>query len=135
MVKKKQKRQKQDHRSIIQFPAQVLQPIKDFLIREKHRLEVQKREVSKNDPFCDPGRVIDNAANDIEAQEQFGHEQASALKRQLDTRLIQIRKALTSLKLGRYGNCEKCHKMINTERLSLMPDTTLCAKCAQEKES
>jgi len=134
MAKEKQKRQRRGHEGVIQFPAQVLQPIKDFLVREKCRLEVQKREVSKSDPFRDPDRVIDNAANDVEAQEQFGHEQVSALKRQLDTRLVQIRKALTSLKLGRYGNCEKCHKMINTERLILMPDTTLCAECAREKE-
>lgn len=135
MAKKKQKEQKQNRKNIIQFPAQVLQPIQNFLLREKQRLEAQKRGVSKSDPFSDPDRVIDNAANDAEAQEQFGHEQASALKRQLDTRLVQIRKALTSLKLGRYGNCEKCQQMINTERLTLMPDTTLCAKCAQEKES
>ncbi len=134
MAKKKQKKQKRDRKNIIQFPAQLLQPIKSFLLREKQRLEAQKREVNKNDPFRDPDRAINNAANDAEAQEQFGHEQASALKKQLDIRLVQIRKALTSLKVGHYGNCEKCQKMINTDRLALMPDTTLCAKCAQEKE-
>ena len=134
MVQKTTK-QNTENRNVIKFPAQVLKPVKDFLLREKQRLEAQKRGVSRSDPFRDPDRVVDNAASDAEAQEQFGHETASALKRQLDTRLVQIRKALTRLKLGNYGNCEKCGKMINTERLTLMPETTICAKCAQKKES
>ncbi len=134
MAQKKQAKQKETNKNIIQFPAQVLKPIRDFLLRERQRLEKQKNEVSRTDPFRDPDRTIDNAAIDAEAQEQFGHETASALKRQLDIRLVQIRKALTRLKLGNYGHCEKCGKMINTERLTLMPETTLCTKCAQDKE-
>lgn len=119
---------------IITFPARVLEPVRNFLAGEAKKLEKRQEELTKTDPFSDPRRLVDNAAADTDASEQVGHEQISALKEQVGRRLIQIRKALARIKLGKYGICEKCRKMIDTDRLMVMPEATLCAECAKKSQ-
>ena len=53
----------------------------------------------------------------------------------LTKRTIQLRKALTMVKLGKYGICEKCGKMIDTARLTANPEATTCVKCEKESEA
>lgn len=118
----------------IKFPARVLAPIKDFLSRQERRLRKRKDELTKQDPFEDVRRVSDNAATDGDAAEQVGHERAEALKKEVERKLIQTRKALTRIKIGRYGICEKCGKMIDTDRLMVMPEATVCVACEKKKE-
>ena len=117
----------------VKFPANVLKPVKKFLSKEEKRLKKRKKDLVKEDPFKDQRRVTDNAATDSDAEEQIGHEKNVALKREVDRKLIQIKKALTFIKLGKYGTCEKCRKMIDTDRLMIMPETTICVKCEKKK--
>jgi len=119
---------------VITFPAKVLEPVRHFLTGEKKKLEGRQKELTKADPFSDPARLVDSAAQDADAAEQEGHERVTALRAQVDRKLIQIKKALTGIKLGRYGICEKCGKMIDTDRLMIMPETTLCAECAKKQK-
>jgi len=118
----------------IHFPGKILKPIANFLAREAKRLEKREKILSKQDPFLDTARVIDNAASDTDAAEQVGHAQVTAMKRQTTRHLIQIKKALTRIKLGNYGICEKCGKMIDTDRLMVMPEATICIDCERKKE-
>ena len=118
----------------IKFPTHILKPIGDFLSKEEKRLKETKVELKKEDPFEDTRRVSDNAAVDLEAEEQFGHEKSEALKREIDRKLINIRKALSRIKIGKYGICEKCGNMIDTDRLMIMPETTFCVSCEKKKE-
>jgi len=118
----------------IKFPAKVLAPVKDFLSRQERRLRKRKAALTKQDPFEDVRRVSDNAATDSDAAEQVGHERAEALKKEVERKLIQTRKALTRIKIGKYGICEKCSKMIDTDRLMVMPETTVCIACEKKKE-
>ncbi len=97
-------------------------------------MEKRKKTISKEDPFRDVNRVNDNAAPDIEADEQFGHARTSALKNEINRGTIQIKKALTRIRLGKYGICEVCGKMIDTDRLMIYPEATLCAEDAAKKE-
>jgi len=46
-----------------------------------------------------------------------------------------VRKTLTRIKLGRYGICEECHKMIDTDRLAIDLTAEYCVKCAVKKEN
>lgn len=89
--------------------------------------------MDQEDPFSDVRRISDNAAPDSEAAEQEGHERVSALQREVDRRLIQIKKALTRIKIGKYGLCEKCNQMIDTDRLMVMPEATVCVDCEKKK--
>jgi RNA polymerase-binding transcription factor DksA len=116
------------------FPSNILKPVGDFLSAQLHTLIKRKKSIEKGDPFKDTSRVTDNASPDTDAAEQFGHEQTSAIKNQLDRQIVQIRKALTRVKVGKYGICEDCGQMIDTERLVVYPEATLCAQCQAKRE-
>jgi RNA polymerase-binding transcription factor DksA len=118
----------------IKYPTELLIPIRDFLSKKLSGLEKTKKDLAEEDPFNDTERLNDNAAMDADAAERVGHMEASALKQTVDRSIIQIRKALSRIKFGNYGVCEKCHKMIDTDRLMVMPETTICLECEKRKE-
>lgn len=129
---KKQKTRSRN--SELKFPSTVLTPVARFLQARLDTLKKRKREIAQEDPFRDPARVTDNAAPDTEADEQYGHARTSAISTELTRRMVQIRKALARLKIGKYGICEECGRMIDTDRLMVYPEATLCAKDAAKRE-
>jgi len=116
------------------FPSNILKPVGDFLSAQLHILIKRKKDIEKEDPFADTSRVMDNASPDTDAAEQFGHARTSALKSQLDRQIIQVHKALTRVRIGKYGICEDCGQMIDTERLMAYPQATLCTNCQAKRE-
>lgn len=118
----------------LSFPSNLLTPIANLLRSSLKRLEFRKKEISKEDPFKNKARISDNASPDADAEEQFGHARTSAIKEQIDRQMIQTRKALTRIKIGKYGICEDCGNMIDTDRLIAYPEATLCAKCKAKRE-
>jgi DnaK suppressor protein len=118
---------------IKRFPATVLLPVRNFLVSRLNQLERSRKKILKEDPFKDESRVTDNAAVDTEADEQFGHARVSAIKEQIDRRIVQTRKALARIKVGKYGICESCGNMIDTDRLMAYPEATKCIKCERSK--
>lgn len=118
----------------IKFPTNILKPIANFFRREEERLLKRKKVLEKEDPFSDTIRLTENAAADADAAEQFGHARVEALRQQIDRHLIDIRKAVTRIKIGKYGTCEKCGRMIDTDRLMIKPEATLCIECEKKKE-
>lgn len=118
----------------IKYPPEVLQPVKRRLGQKLADLLRRKKDLISEDPFEDTSRLNDNAAVDADAAEQFGHLRVSALKRTIDRTIIQVRKAVTRIKIGKYGICESCGKFIDTDRLMVMPETTLCVVCERKKE-
>lgn len=129
MKSKKKEKLKEE----IRFPATVLMPVRTFLQEQLKKLERQKRDLKEEDPFSNEGRADDNAALDTEAEEQFGHARTSAIRSELDKKIIQVRKALTRLKIGKYGVCENCGKMIDTDRLMVYPEATRCVSCEKKR--
>lgn len=132
-AKKSVKKNKKDSQAI-KFPASVLKPVAGFLHIRLKSLEKKKKNIDSEDPFKNEGRISDNASPDTDAAEQFGHARTSALKEQIDKGIIQTRKALTRIKMGKYGICEDCGKMIDTDRLMIKPEATLCASCQKKRE-
>ena len=120
--------------SVLKYPWEVLEPVRKYLADRLVDLEKKKKAVAKADPFGDRSRLDDNAAIDADAAEQVGHMQVSAIKQVLDRSIIQVRKAMTMVKLGKYGVCENCGKMIDTDRLMIMPEATLCVDCEKKRE-
>lgn len=121
-------------KNVVSFPAKVLQPLREFLVNKQKKLERRKKELEKEDPFTDTSRLTDNAASDADAAEQSGHDRVAALKLEVDKGLINIRKTLTKIKVGRYGLCENCGEMIHTDRLAIDPTAELCIKCSTKKK-
>lgn len=130
----KKKKAKKKNPRVVKFPANLVAPVGKFLQGRLKLLEKRKKVIEKEDPFRDTSRVTDNASPDTDAAEQFGHARVSAIKEQLDKKAIQTKKALTRVKIGKYGICEDCGKMINTDRLMVYPEATLCVKCETKRE-
>ena len=110
-----------------------LDRIKAFLEEELIKIKKNKRELKQADPFSDVNRTSENSLEE-DVDEQIGHFDTEIKMRFLSKRMIQLRKALTRLKLGKYGICEKCGKMIDTDRLLVNPEATTCVKCEKESE-
>lgn len=117
----------------LSFPSNLLTPVGKFLQDQLTRLRMRRAEIDKDDPFKNENRVAERAAIDTEAEEQFGHAMTSALKEQLDRRIIQTRKAMSRVWIGKYGICENCGNMIDTDRLVVYPEATRCIKCEKKR--
>ncbi|MEK9201331.1 MAG: TraR/DksA C4-type zinc finger protein [Patescibacteria group bacterium] len=123
-----------NEKQTVKYPANVLGPVKNFLQSRLGGLEKRKKEIVSEDPYVDKVRRTENAAIDAEAAEKVGHMQVFAIRKSLDRSIIQIRKALARIKFGKYGVCESCGKMIDTDRLMVMPETTVCINCEKRRE-
>lgn len=128
-------KKKSVYHQMIRFPANLVRPIRDYLVGEEKRLKDQKKRLDSEDPFKVADRENDNAAVDTEVAELIGHERVTTIKTELvDKSLINIRKALTRIKLGRYGVCGNCGKMIDTDRLAIYPTAEFCVDCERKAE-
>ena len=130
MTKTEQKR-----KNPVAYPARLLKPVGSFLQHQLNNLKIRKKEVESSDPFKNVNRISDNAAPDADADEQDGHARVTAIKEQIDRKIVQTRKALSRVKIGQYGICEECGDMIDTDRLLIYPETTRCIKCESKKQA
>jgi len=60
-------------------------------------------------------------------------ELARALLEQLRDRVASTEEALSRVRCGTYGVCERCGRTIDPERIAALPDTKLCIECAREE--
>jgi len=116
------------------YPSEVLKPVEGALKQKLSDLEKRKKAIEAEDPFADKSRLDDNAAIDTDAAETVGHMEVSAVQKVLNFSIIQVRKALAMIKIGTYGVCERCGKMIDTDRLIVMPETAVCVDCEKKRE-
>ncbi len=56
-----------------------------------------------------------------------------ARRQSLEAKAKSIRAALRKMQDGNYGICELCEQEIDAERLTVLPHTTLCIKCAKTR--
>ncbi len=117
----------------IKFPKDLLEPLKSFLKGEEKRLVKAKKSLLKEDPFKHNKREEDNSI-DADVAEQVDHERSSALRHEISKSIVSIRKTLTRIKIGKYGICEKCGKMIDTDRLAIKPTALFCMNCEKVVE-
>jgi len=117
------------------YPRQLLQPVLDYLKKLEGELKKRSQKIAKEDPFEDTARLNDNASDDTEAAEQFGHARAEAMGRETEEALVRVRGAMERVERGVYGKCVKCGQMIDTDRLSIDPTVDLCLSCAKKGES
>lgn len=115
------------------IPLDVLKPLVGYLKGEEKRLKEVKKNLKKEDPFKNAGRDDDNSL-DADVAEQVDHERTSALRHEMHKSIINIRKTLTRIKIGKYGICEKCGEMIDTDRLAIKITAEYCVSCEKEME-
>ena len=114
------------------YPKQILQPVRDYLKKLEQELVRRKARIATEDPFRDSSRLNDNASDDTEAAEQFGHARAEAMAKETSEALARVRSAMERVTKGEYGKCVKCKKMVDTDRLSIDPTVALCVSGAEE---
>ncbi len=117
----------------IKFPSAILKPLVAYLKGEQKKLKETKKNLKKVDPFEVGNRDADNSV-DSDVAENVEHDRAYAMRLQVTKSLIAVRKTLTRIKLGKYGICASCGKMIDTDRLAVSPTAEYCMECAQKKE-
>ena len=119
---------------IVTFPKNLLEPLRSYLLGEKKRLILTKKRLVKDDPFRNGTRENNDSAIDDEVDEQLDHDQVLAEKREASRLLINIKKTLARIKIGEYGICENCKRMIDTDRLAVNATAALCVECEKKKE-
>jgi len=115
------------------FPLSVLKPLISYLRGEEKRLAKTKKELKKADPFISGSRDEDNSV-DADVSENVEHDRAFAMRKQVSRSLIEIKKTLTRIKLGKFGLCSNCGKMIDTDRLAVKPTAEYCMDCERKFE-
>lgn len=118
----------------LSFPMSVLKPLVSYLKGEEKRLVKEKKEFKKQDPFIVGDRDRDNSV-DSDVAENVEHDRAFGSRMQVSKSLIEVRKTLTRIKLGKYGLCMKCNKLIDTDRLAVKPTAEYCIDCEKKIES
>ena len=118
----------------VQFPSNVLEPLLNYLRGEEKRLVKVKVSLKKEDPFKGRKRENDNSV-DADVAEQVDHDRVFAVRNEITRSLINIRKTLTRIKIGRYGTCERCGQMIDTDRLAIKPTAEFCVACETAVET
>lgn len=119
---------------MIKFPTSVLGQIRKYLEDKLRDTEHRLAQLRRDDPTSDKDRLHTESSDDDTATDKAKHERIQALQTQLNRSVIEMRKALTKIKVGSYGNCENCGKLIDTDRLAAMPQATLCMDCERKKE-
>lgn len=59
---------------------------------------------------------------------------AKANRRNNETRLRQVKTALTAVRDGEYGSCRQCGESIGYPRLKARPETSFCLRCQSGAE-
>lgn len=107
--------------------------IKNILSQKKRELEERLRTLTREDPFSNTDRLMDNAASDAEASEEVGHERVEALKLEVSQNLAKVKKALAKIGIGKYGICDQCGKPIEEARLKIFPMADRCVTCEKKR--
>ncbi len=118
---------------------------KEFLQQQKRQLEQRKRDIEKDlkkiakkDPnikgnwetrFPDFGIRTADPSEQTDQIEQY--EATLPVEYALETKLKEIKQALSRIKKNTYGTCQKCEKKVTIERLKAYPEASLCIKCTE----
>lgn len=110
---------------------------KDAILRLHQRLLTQREELTRKITE-DLGLTYsrDDGINDIgetalQMETSELHSQLAALE---SRELGQIELAISKIRQGTYGSCDRCNKSIPLARLQALPFTSLCIDCQRHRE-
>ncbi len=117
------------------MPKQMV-PDSEFAGKEKQRL-LEERAVIEDELESLRESMLEEV--DVEPDEGdagiFEREKTASLIAVLERKLSNIDAALRAIEKGQYGICERCGNPIETERLEVKPDATLCLNCQREVDA
>lgn len=118
---------------MLNLPQKTFDRIKSILLRQQREIEKELTSIEKDDPVKNTG-LAGSSEPGTESWLADVHGRAVALKQNLQQVLIRTRQALSNLRKGSYGKCERCSKLIEAERLLAIPTATLCLACSKKKK-
>lgn len=117
------------------LPTNFINKIKNRLLKKDKELSKQEMLLKEQDAYMQPGRTTDNAEIIDEAiLEDSRKEVTDAVMKGITNLRIQINRALSFIKIGKYGICEVCGEKIDKARLNFYPEATKCVKCASAED-
>lgn len=114
------------------IPDNFVAGLKQKLIKKERSLEKTQQQLVREDPYLQQGRDTDNAEVMDEVTEDTGKSITDARMGIVKKIRIQVKRALTAIKLGKYGICEVCGKSIDRARLTAYPEAMTCISCATD---
>jgi RNA polymerase-binding transcription factor DksA len=93
-------------------------------------LDERAREAQTPDEvaFSSDATLADEAPLAVEREKEV------TLRRSLQARLADVRRALRKIEQGTYGRCESCGEQINPQRLRAQPQAAFCISCQTKAE-
>lgn len=105
--------------------------------RFREVLHELKEKIETSLAVADPSEesiTPDNAIGRLTRMEAIqAQSMSAAAKRRQQSRLRKIERALQRIEKGTYGTCATCGEEIPEGRLEIMPETSLCVKCAARR--
>lgn len=110
----------------------ILQELQESLEKEERRLVVELSSIARPStevkgewnvtfPSFETEENSSHVQQEEEADEVEEYEMRLATEKSLESRLLEIKRALERLRTGAYGVCPKCHGAISLERLRANP--------------
>lgn len=118
---------------MLKQPQINIDKIKSVLLNQQKKVEQEIKSIEEDDPVIIRGGLAESSEPGNDSWMADVHGRAVAVKHSLSTLLDRTKKALNSIKSGKYGKCEKCGNSIEEKRLEAMPTATLCIACSGNK--
>lgn len=113
---------------------EIIEKFKKALEDKKNSIEKELESFAKKDESLKynwdaryPNR--ENGNMEEEADESQEYDNLLSLEQSMEARLKDVILALEKAKRGDYGNCEKCGKPIEENRLLACPEARMCIHC------
>ena len=116
---------------MLNFPTKTLELIKKYLLRQQKEVDKNLKEVEEDDPAKSPS-LAESSEPGTDSYIAETHSKAVVLELKLKNAKTSIKVALSKIKKGIYGKCEKCKKQIEIGRLLAMPTAQYCLNCSKK---
>lgn len=116
---------------MLDLPQKTIDKIRGYLLRQQKDVKSQLESLEKDDPVLSDG-LAESPESGTESWQADVHARFVTMKNELSGFSKRIAQALTSIRRGTYGRCERCGKAIEAARLEAMPTATLCLSCSKK---
>ena len=110
---------------MLDFPIKTINTIKRILLRQQRDIEKNIAEFEQEDPVKSPA-LVESSEPGTDSFIADSHAKIMVLQQQLKQTSQSIGRALSKIRKGTYGKCEKCGKQIEIGRLLAMPIARYC---------
>jgi DnaK suppressor protein len=103
--------------------------VEKLLLNKKNQIHEEIKAMETDDPVMAFAEMVESRELGTDSWMADVHAKTVATKNNLLEMSQKIEKALSKLKNGTYGKCDKCGRFINPERLKVMPVAEVCNIC------